>query len=450
MNKIYLKLLPLFAAVLFMAGCKKDTQNFTNEIPKEKLSDVTTYSPQIAIDWMDALRDVVKNQSVNPPRAARIYAYASITLYESVFEGIAGNKSLQGQLNGFNIGTIPANSDSLDYGIVLNEALLSLVNCDTVIPSLSQQNRDSANALHDRFLSSKTGVVADSIILKSKTRGALVAHAVMAYAAGDNFLSVKTMSYSVPARDVSHSWYWEPTDGGHLNPAEPYWGQVRPFVMASSNACEIPQHTLFDADTSSAFGRMAREVYNTVNNRTVDQSDIRLWWSDATGTQTPAGHWIALLKYVIRSKNFKLDKAAELYALTSITMSDAFISCWDAKYKYNLLRPETYIRAYIQPGWVTGQSDITPPFPEYPSGHSVCSGAAAKVLTSFLGTMAFTDSINVNLGYAARSYPSFDSAAHEAGLSRLYGGIHYRDAIETGLTQGEMVGQRVIDRINFK
>jgi hypothetical protein len=194
------------------------------------------------------------------------------------------------------------------------------------------------------------------------------------------------------------------------------------------------------------------EVLTTVNNRTVEQSNIRLWWSDATGTQTPAGHWLGMLQYIIRQKGYKLDKAAELYAMTAIASADAFIACWDCKYRYNYLRPETYIHTYFpgQAVWSTGQFDITPPFPEYPSGHSVCSGACAEILTSLLGTVSFTDSINVNLGYVPRSFASFDAAAQEAAISRLYGGIHYRDAIESGLNMGKLVAQNLAAHVHLK
>lgn len=446
-------ILTLLLSILFIFSCKKDSENPVTP-RKENISDVTKINAQIAENWIDVLRNIIANESVNPPRASRVFAYTSIAMYESVVEGIAGNKSLQGQLNGFAANSIPANTDSLDYEIVLNEAISIVSKSDTIIPTINQpinqKDIDSINSLHDRIVAAKTGFVADSIIQKSRIRGALVAHAIINYAATDNFLTVKTLSYTVPARDTMFPWYWVPTDNAHLNPVEPYWKNIRSFTLTASNQFEIPQAILYSEDTASAFGRQAREVYNTVNNRTSEQSDIRLWWSDATGTQTPAGHWMGVLKYIFHTKNYKLDKALELYALTAVTTADAFISCWTAKYNYNLLRPETYIKDYIQSGWSTGQFDITPPFPEYPSGHSVCSGAAAKVLTNALGVVSFTDSINTNIGYAPRSFPSIDSAANEAGISRLYGGIHFREAIVSGLIQGRNIGQNVTNKIKFR
>lgn len=438
----------MLGCLLSLNSCKKGE---TDIPPIHELSDVSMYDAQNAIDWVNLFRKIVTTQNINPPRAARIYAYTGITLYESVVDGIKNNKSLQGQLNGFNLSSIPVNTDSLDYDIVLNEALVLIAQCDTIIPSLTAENRDSVLALHDRIFSAKSGIVVDSIINKSKARGIVVANAIKQYAAADNFLMVKALTYTVPPRDADHLWYWEPTDGAHLKPAEPYWGQMRPFVMDSSAQFEIPQMVLFSTDTSSAFGRQAGEVLTTVENKTVAQNNIVLWWRDQSGTQTPAGHWMGILQYIIHLKNYKLDKAAELYALVGITTADAFISCWDAKYKYNLLRPETYIKAYMKPSWTTGQgSDITPPFPEYPSGHSVCSGAASKALTNAIGSFAFTDSINVVLGYAPRSFTSFFAAADEAALSRLYGGIHYREAIQNGILQGRNIGQKVTNTLHFR
>ena len=399
-----------------MTSCKKDPADPSQV--KSAVSDVARYDAKISIDWMNLLRTITRNQNINPPRASRIFAYAGITMYESVFEGIKNYKTLQGQLNGFNLNSIPSNSDSLDYGIVLNEAIFLITKCDTIVPSLAVVNKDSANALHDRFLASKMDVE-DSIITKSRERGRIVANAIMQYAASDNFLMVKTMNYIVP--------------------------------MDSSAQFEIPQSIMFSEDTTTAFGRQAREVYNTVNNRTTEQSDIRLWWADPTGTQTPAGHWIGIMQFVIHKQNLKLDKAVELYAMLGIATADAFISCWDAKYKYNLLRPETYIKAYINSSWSTGQLDITPPFPEYPSGHSVCSGAAAEILTDILGNIPFTDSINVEYyNYIPRSFASFNAAAQEAGISRLYGGIHFREAIENGLLQGKNLSQHLKARVQLK
>lgn len=431
-------------------SCKRDPEVQPAPTPVV-LSDANTYSPQIAIDWINAYRQIIAFQPLNPPRAARLLAYAGIGMYEGLAEGIKNNKSLQGQLNGFPVGSIPTNTDSLAYDVVVNEVLYLLVKCDTLIPDLSAASLMTADNLHTQFLNNLGSSVPDSIITKSKLRGKIVADAIKKYAAADHFQAIRNQTYTVPMRDATHPWYWVPTDGIHLDPYEPYWGDLRPFVMDSSAQFEIPQTTPYSADTSSAFGHLAFQVYTYVNNRTNEQNNTVLWWRDGTGLQTPAGHWMGILQYIISQNNLKLGKAAELYALLGITEADAFISCWDAKYKYNLLRPETYIHDFISSGWTTGQgADPTPPFPEYPSGHSVASGAAATVLTNALGVLSFTDSTNTNLGYIPRSFTSFNAAAQEAAMSRIYGGIHYMEAINNGMTQGSNLGNYVSTKIAFR
>jgi membrane-associated phospholipid phosphatase len=143
---------------------------------------------------------------------------------------------------------------------------------------------------------------------------------------------------------------------------------------------------------------------------------------------------------VLRTQERSLADAAVTYAQLGIAVCDSFIACWRAKYSHNLLRPITYIRATIDPAWGDPLPLVTPPFPEYPSGHSVQSAAAAEVLTAFFGAIPFTDHTHDARGLPARSFASFDAFAEEAAISRLYGGIHFRSAIEDGLEQGRCIG----------
>lgn len=195
----------------------------------------------------------------------------------------------------------------------------------------------------------------------------------------------------------------------------------------------------------------AYELLNTVSSASTVQRDIALWWADEAGTTgTPPGHWVSIAGIIATQKNIDLGKAAEMYVLTNMAMADAFISCWNAKYKINLLRPVSYIRTYF-PGYYNWNSLInTPPHPEYPSGHSVSSAAAADMLTKIFGDVAFTDDTNVSLGMAPHTYNSFTEAANEAGISRLYGGIHFRDAIVNGLTQGKEVSKIMSAKIQLR
>ena len=132
-----------------------------------------------------------------------------------------------------------------------------------------------------------------------------------------------------------------------------------------------------------------------------------------------------------------------------MALADGFISCWEEKYNSELIRPETLINRYIDENWTPVLQ--TPPFPEYPSGHSVVSGAASVVLTRLFGdNFAYDDDTEVRYGLPVRSFTSFNQAAEEAALSRLYGGIHYRAAIDKGLLQGRKLGQHVVQHFNIQ
>jgi hypothetical protein len=229
---------------------------------------------------------------------------------------------------------------------------------------------------------------------------------------------------------------WVPT--GPQSALQPYWGQNRCFAIGTGDACDPGAPPPYSTSMTSTFYAQALEVYNTVNGLTQEQRDIANWWADGGGTVTPPGHSVSILTQIVRRDSVKLDKAAEAYAKMGIAVADAFISCWECKFRYNLLRPVTFIQANIDPNWMAFIA--TPPFPEYSSGHSVQSGAAATILTSLFGDdVSFTDMTNVSLGLAPRTFGSFHEAAEEAAISRLYGGIHFRAAIETGIQQGRTV-----------
>jgi hypothetical protein len=221
------------------------------------------------------------------------------------------------------------------------------------------------------------------------------------------------------------------------------------MALRSAGDCGIGGPPEFSTDQGSAFFAEALEVFETVNDLSDVELGIARFWADDPGrTATPSGHSLSILTQVLRREDRSLADAAEVGARLGIAVCDAFIACWRTKFHHNLLRPVSYIQANIDPGWgdpvLGGPLPVaTPPFPEYPSGHSVQSGAAAAVLTSFFGPVAFTDRTHEALGLPARSFDSFDAFAEEAAISRLYGGIHFRSAIENGLAQGACIGSTV-------
>ena len=210
--------------------------------------------------------------------------------------------------------------------------------------------------------------------------------------------------------------------------------------MPEGTSCALPSHPEYSEDKDSAFYKEALEVYEAKQNLTPERRAIaRFWADDAMLSMTPPGHWISIALQILERDKVDLDKSVDILARLGVAVADGFIGCWQAKYQYDLIRPISYIRRVIDPKWEPLLN--TPPFPEYPSGHSTQSGAAAAVLTNLFGeNFAFEDKTGSHAGLAPRNFASFNAAADDAGISRLYGGIHFRAAIERGLEQGRCIG----------
>jgi hypothetical protein len=236
--------------------------------------------------------------------------------------------------------------------------------------------------------------------------------------------------------------YWVPTSliSQQQLPLLPKWGANRTFAMPTGKTCGLPAPPVYSEDKASPFYAEAFEVREIVRTLSPERRAIARFWSDDPMlSPTPPGHWISIALQVFGQERTDLEKSVDVLARLGIVLADAFIGCWDSKFQYNLVRPVTYIRRVIDPRWEPLL--ITPPFPEYPSGHSTQSGAAATVLTKLFGeNFAFEDRTREGDGVKPRKFPSFWAAANEAGISRLYGGIHFRSAIERGLQQGRCIG----------
>jgi hypothetical protein len=232
---------------------------------------------------------------------------------------------------------------------------------------------------------------------------------------------------------------------------EPYWSELRPFVIDSLDNYSAVQPFEYSEDKDSEFYKQAMVVYNETKELTAWEIETANFWADNPGqTGTPPGHWFSIMRQLINQKDLILSETLEMYVLTNISMADAFISCWKDKYETMVIRPETYIKRIIDESWQN--IIVTPPFPEYTSGHSVCSGAAAEILTIVIGdNIPFIDRTHENqYGFEARRYSSFYEAADEAAISRLYGGIHYPMAIYNGIDQGKNIGRDVANSIKMK
>ena len=242
---------------------------------------------------------------------------------------------------------------------------------------------------------------------------------------------------------------WSATPPDFAPALLPNWGRNRPFVLKAGAGreaeCAAPPPLPYAEEKGSPFYKEAEEVYRIANAATQEQRQFALYWADDPGkTPTPAGHWTYIAGDVLKARKATLADAALAYAPLTLAMSDAFVAGWRTKYETNVLRPVTYVQLFIDSNW-TPQLMNTPPFPEYPSGHSVQSAAAAAVLSDLFGAnTAFVDNAHNDRGWGPRSFKSFAAAAEEAALSRLYAGIHFRTGVTGGQVQGRCVAQRVL------
>jgi hypothetical protein len=286
--------------------------------------------------------------------------------------------------------------------------------------------------------------------------GNKVAAYVLGWAGKDHYKETR----SEPKYDLSNdAGSWKPTPPAYMKAVEPHWSEMRTFLIDSARQFMPHPPTPFSPEKGSAFYKDAMEVYDAGLKLTDEQKAIANFWDCnpfkmnvnghlmyATKKISPGGHWINITSVACQKAGADLIRSAEAYAWVSIVIADAFISCWDEKYRSKAIRPETYINQYISPDWMPLLQ--TPPFPEYTSGHSVVSACAAEVLSKLFGSsFAFTDSTEVEFGLSPRAFTSFRQAAAEAAISRFYGGIHFKPAIDHGLEEGKKIGMFVVGRM---
>ena len=411
----------------------------------------TAYSANVATDWFSlALLLAQQTPGFSPPVAARAFGYLGLTLYESVVPGMPANQSLAGQLNDLSSLPWAQPDEPLHWPTVANAALATMTRM--MFPTASSDNKARIDLL-ERSLPLKYGADFDPAALtpditnRSTSFGKLMAMAIMAWARtdGGHEAWAGLRRNREPYVPPSGTGQWAATPPGFAAALLPYWGGNRTFVLESGVDCPAPPPLPYSEATGSAFYAEGAEVHRIATAATQQQRQYALYWADDPAkTPTPAGHWLYIAGDLLKAKKATLADAAETYARLGVAMSDAFVATWRTKYEVNVLRPVTYVQLLIDSSWVPTLMD-TPPFPEYPSGHSVQSSAAAAVLGAAFGTAtAFVDNTHNDRGWGPRSFASFNAAADEAALSRLYAGIHFRSAVIGGQQQGRCVAQKVL------
>jgi len=419
---------------------------------KKKADEATLANPDVMHTSVRKLTDVMVHDIFSPPVASRIYAYANIAAYEALVPGYPNYQSLAGQLKNLKDLPKPAAGQEYCYPLASLRAFLTVGRTLT----FSGDKIDEFEPLvYQKY---KEAGLDEEVYNRSMAYGEAVGKKILEWANQDGYRETRGHRYTV----VTDPGKWQPTPPAYMDAVEPYWYKIRPFALDSCSQFKPAVPSKFDVSKESDFYKEVMQVYDAGNNLTAEQKAIASFWDCnpfvmhntghvmyATKKISPGGHWINIA--AVASKKAKADfmKSVETYALVSIALADGFISCWDEKYRSARIRPETVINTYIDKDWVPLLQ--TPPFPEYPSGHSVISTAAAVTLTSLYGdNFAYTDSTEVVFGLPPRNFNSFKHAADEAAISRLYGGIHYMPAIANGQTEGQLVGELVVSKIKTR
>lgn len=405
---------------------------------------------------VDRVTQVMIHDIFSPPVSSRVFVYPNIAAFEIIAKNSENYISLEGQVKDWK-NTIKKAPKEVNVHLSALIAHMELSRFFVFTEELMTVYTDS---LYDKWKDQN-----ENQFIASKKYALEVVEEIKKWVNKDNYAQTRTMpKFYVDIKDVSR---WQPTPPSYMSGIEPHWNKIRTLILDSASQFKPATPPKFSMDKESDFYKELKEVYDesqriTKIGNSSEEIKIAQFWDCnpyvsvvrghmmfATKKITPGAHWIGICKIAARKSNFDFEETVRAYTETSIAIFEGFISCWDEKYRSNLVRPETLINKFIDEDWKPILQ--TPPFPEYTSGHSVVSGAASVALTSiFSENFSFDDDTEVPFDLPVRSYQSFYQASSEAAISRMYGGIHYRSAIELGLTQGKEIGKFITKRIKLK
>jgi hypothetical protein len=449
--------------------------------------------PRLVSEWMHTLYGAIRVERLSPPIASRLIAYATTALHAGLAVANPESPSLVGVLNG--LADLPRPEQGYDYDGALAAIAAERVVMDSLLAEALPTTRSALARLADSLGAARVAMgVSERVRARSVELGRRIGIAIVAWSRADGFDETRGRPYIAPvgaglwvndapvstfaAQNLSGASDFVAVDNPSnlLTPAsasdrglilnrpkrrglaalppvditgtlEPHWGTLRPFILGTWDECPLPPPPPYSMDPSSELYREAMHLREIGLHLAPEQQAIALYWADNPGeSATPAGHWTAIANQLVSQRGLSAEEAARLMVITAVAQADAFIATWGFKYHYGVLRPRTYIRRVIDPTWEPLVP--TPPFPEYPSGHSTQSAAAAAVIAATIADGPFDDSTSVALGHPVRRFESFAAAAEEAGMSRLYGGIHYHFGKAGGKAMGECIGAKTIERFN--
>ena len=430
---------------IFLVGVSLLLINCTTE--KNTMYVEKIQNPEFFQSAMQNLTDIIVHDIFSPPVASRVYLYPTVAAYEIIAQKYPDKyNSLVGQVK--ELSTIPSPSDKN-----VDHHLASLFAFNTVGKALIF-SENKMELFEKNFKAQlKELNVPSKVIKASEAYGQAVAVFIKEWASKDMYSQTRTYpKYTIKEEDR----FWKPTPPDYMDGIEPHWKEIRTMVLDSSDQFSPKDPLPFDLNEGSPFQKQLMEVFEVTNNLDEEQINIAKFWDCnpyvthhkghamfATKKITPGGHWMGITAIATRKAKSSFDETINAFTNVTISLFDGFISCWDEKWDTLIVRPETLINQYYDEEWLPLLQ--TPPFPEYTSGHSVISRAAAVTLTDLFGdNFDFVDTTEIAYGLPERSYTSFIHASEEAAISRLYGGIHYMMAIEEGIKQGQGVGDYIV------
>ena len=398
----------------------------------------------------DLLTEVIIYDVFTPPVASRLYVYSSLASYEAIRFSEEGTTSITEKLNGF--GTMPRPEPGETYNFTLAASKAFFM----VVRNVKVFSVDSLKAYEESLYGSFKEILDDATYQRSVAFGDTIGRVILARAKNDGYLESRGKPKYLGSDDPGK---WRPTPPDYLDGVEWCWNTMKPMLLDSAAQFMPARPPSYSTDTGSVFFRNTREVYTIGKSLTQEQKDIARFWDDnpfviehsghmmfGTKKITPGGHWMGISAIASRLSDADAVKTARAYAYTSLALYEAFISCWDEKYRSSYIRPVSIINESIDPTWMPFLQ--TPPFPEYTSGHSTITASAATVLTALFGdNFAFQDTSDLRYIGMQRHFNSFHEAAAEASVSRVFGGIHYRFSVDTGAEQGKKIGAYILGKL---
>ena len=398
----------------------------------------------------DLLTQIIIYDVFTPPVASRIYVYSSLASYEAIKYSKEGTPSIAEKLKGFGKMPQPEKGKNYNYTLAATTAFF------TVVRNVKVFSVDSLKNYEESVYNSFKESLADSTYERSVALGDTIGKVILARAKTDGYLESRGKPKHLGSEEPGK---WRPTPPDYLDGVEWCWNTMKPMVMDSASQFMPPRPPAFSSDTNSIFYKNTLEVYNIGKNLTEEQKTIARYWDDnpfviehsghlmfGTKKITPGGHWMGIAAIAARQSKADPLQIAKGYAMTAVALYEGFISCWDEKYRSNVVRPVTVINEWMDRAWSPFLQ--TPPFPEYMSGHSTITSSASTVLAHMYGdNFAFQDTSDLRYIGMQRHFNSFQQAAAEASISRVYGGIHYRTGVDVGAAQGNKLGALIVEKL---